>query len=175
LVFRGFALQALIHNLGPFAAISLTAIFFGLAHVTNQNATLFSTVNTMLAGVWLGVAYLQTRSLWLATALHYSWNFTMAFVFGLPVSGFTNYKHLALLDGEAHAPAWLSGGDYGPEAGAAAAAALIVSLLLIWKSGWFKATDEMLIAIRHGQPQPQYLSIASTGSTEANIDDHHRS
>jgi uncharacterized protein len=177
LVFRGFALQALIHNLGPLAAIALTAIFFGLAHVSNNNATLFSTINTMLAGVWLGVAYLQTRSLWLATALHYSWNFTMAFIFGLPVSGFTNLNHLAGLDGQAHDPLWLSGGDYGPEAGAPVTLVLLLSLLVIWKSGWFKATDEMLAATRHGQPQPQFLSITSTEATKEatrpNPDDHH--
>jgi membrane protease YdiL (CAAX protease family) len=168
LVFRGFAFQALIHNLGPFAAIALTSIFFGLAHVNNKAATLFSTINTMLAGVWLGVAYLQTRSLWLATALHYSWNFVMVFVFGLPVSGFTDYKHLAWLDGQAHAPFWLSGGEYGPEGGAAATVALLISIAVIWKSGWFKASAEMLEAIRHGRPEPPFISIATTETTKPN-------
>jgi len=168
LMFRGFAFQALIHNLGPFAAIALTAIFFGLAHINNQAATLFSTLNTMLAGVWLGVAYLQTRSLWLATALHYSWNFVMAFVFGLPVSGFTDYKHLGWLDGQAHPPFWLSGGDYGPEGGAVATVALLISIAVIRKSGWFKTSAEMLEAIRHGRPDPPFISIATTETTQPN-------
>ena len=96
LLFRGFAFQALVHNIGPFAAIAFTSILFGLAHIRNDNATAFSTINTMLAGVWLGVAYLMTRSLWLATALHYSWNLVMVFVFGLPVSGIKSFGHACM-------------------------------------------------------------------------------
>jgi membrane protease YdiL (CAAX protease family) len=164
LVFRGFPFQALVHNLGGFAAIALTSIFFGLAHIFNTNASTFSTINTILAGVWLGIAYLLTRSLWLATALHYSWNLVMVFVFGLPVSGFTSFQHLAWLRGESRPPVWISGGDYGPEAGAAATLALLVSTLLIWKSGWFHATDEMLAAIAHGKPA-RPLSITSDDET----------
>ena len=82
LVFRGFPFQAFVHNLGGARAIAITSFLFGIAHITNPGATVFSTLNTILAGVWLGIAYLMTRSLWLATALHWSWNFAMVFVFG---------------------------------------------------------------------------------------------
>ena len=150
LLFRGFAFQALVHNIGPFVAIAFTSTLFGLAHIRNDNVTAFSTINTMLAGVWLGVAYLMTRSLWLATALHYSWNLVMVFVFGLPVSGIKLFSHLAWLNGQAGSPVWLSGGDYGPEGGTAATIVLIISTLAIWKSGLFAPSEEMLAAIRHG-------------------------
>ncbi|HST20516.1 MAG TPA: CPBP family intramembrane glutamic endopeptidase [Blastocatellia bacterium] len=150
LLFRGFAFQALVHNIGPFAAIAFTSILFGLAHWRNDNATIFSTINTILAGVWLGTAYLMTRSLWLATALHYSWNLVMVFVFGLPVSGITTYGHLAWLNGQAGSMAWLSGGDYGPEGGAAATVVLIISTLAIWKGRLFAPSEEMIAATRHG-------------------------
>ena len=164
LLFRGFAFQALVHNLGGFAAIAITSIFFGLAHIKNANASTFSTINTILAGVWLGLAYLMTRSLWLATALHYSWNLVMVFVFGLPVSGFVSFQHLAWLRGESRGPAWISGSDYGPEAGAAATLALLVSTLVIWKSGWFRATPEMLAAVEHGKPE-RPLNITADDET----------
>ena len=165
LLFRGFAFQALVHNVGPFVAIAFTSIFFGLAHVRNDNATAFSTINTVLAGVWLGVAYMMTRSLWLATALHYSWNLVMVFVFGLPVSGNKQFSHLAWLNGQAGSPVWLSGGDYGPEGGVAATVVLIISTLVIWKSRLFAPSEEMIAAIRHGSvatgrkenPQPREL------------------
>ena len=55
LFFCGFAFQALAHNLGGAAAIGITAVFFGVAHLGNDNASAFSTINTMLAGVWLGL------------------------------------------------------------------------------------------------------------------------
>jgi membrane protease YdiL (CAAX protease family) len=160
LLFRGFPFQALAHNLGGAAAIAFTSIHFGLAHLWNANASAFSTINTILAGVWLGVAYLMTRSLWLATALHYSWNLVMVFVFGLPVSGITTFQHLAWLRGESRPRVWISGGDYGPEAGAAATLALLISTLVIWKSGWFCTTPEMMTAVEHGKPERR-LSITA--------------
>ena len=40
-----------------------------------------------LAGIWLAVAYLRTRSLWLPFGLHWAWNWTQASLLGLPVSG----------------------------------------------------------------------------------------
>ena len=116
---RGFVFQALTHNLGPAAALIFTSTIFGLLHLYNPNVTFFSTLNTILAGVWLGVAYLMTRSLWLAIALHMAWNFVMVFVFGLPVSGINFFKNFSWLNGEALNKTWISGGIYGPEGGAA--------------------------------------------------------
>jgi hypothetical protein len=109
------------------AAVLITSTLFGLAHLSNANASAFSTINTILAGVWLGVAYLMTRSLWFATALHYSWNLAMAFVFGLPVSGISMFNQLAWLRPQDRPPEWVSGGSYGPEGGAAATLVLLLS------------------------------------------------
>jgi len=166
LMFRGFPFQALTHNLGSAVAIGLTAVFFGLAHLGNENASVFSTINTILAGIWLGSAYLITRSLWLAIALHYSWNFAMAFVFGLPVSGITTLSHMSWLRGHPGVPIWISGGSYGPEAGVGATVGLILSTLVIWKSGWFRASEEMLQAIEHGKSEPRIVSISPSESEE---------
>ncbi len=167
LIFRGFPFQALVHNLGGARAIAITSLIFGLAHFSNPSASVFSSINTILAGVWLGLAYLMTRSLWLATALHWSWNLAMVFIFGLPVSGFTTLGQLAWLRGTIGQPAWISGGSYGPEAGVAATVALILSTLAIWKSGLFTASQEMLVASRHGKPEPAFLSITPGESLKA--------
>jgi membrane protease YdiL (CAAX protease family) len=167
LIFRGFPFQALVHNLGGARAVAVTSLIFGLAHVSNPNASVFSTINTVLAGIWLGLAYLMTRSLWLATALHWSWNFAMVFIFGLPVSGFTTLGELSWLKGRIGEPMWISGGSYGPEAGVAATVALILSTLAIWKSGLFIASEEMLAAIRHGKRQPAFVSVTPEQSEQA--------
>jgi membrane protease YdiL (CAAX protease family) len=159
LVFRGFPFQALVHNIGPAAAIVVTSMFFGLAHLGNPNPTLLSTVNTILAGIWLSVAYLVTRSLWFCTALHYSWNLAMVYMFGLPVSGISTFDTLGLLAGQDRPPVFISGGDYGPEGGIAATTIVILSALLIWKSGWFNVSGDMAQAIKHGKPEPRYISI----------------
>jgi uncharacterized protein len=159
LIFRGFPFQALVHNLGGATAVTITSILFGLAHLANPSASAVSTINTMLAGVWLALAYLMTRSLWLATALHFSWNFAMVFIFGLPVSGLITLEHVAWLRGNIGAPAWISGGSYGPEGGVAATVALLLSTLAIWKSGLFTTSDEMLAVIQHGKREPAFISI----------------
>jgi membrane protease YdiL (CAAX protease family) len=162
LFFRGFAFQALIHNIGPRWAMLVAAIAFGLAHLGNPGPTLLSTTNTILAGVWLCTAYLITRSLWLSTALHCSWNLSMVLLFGLPVSGLTTFDQLGWLAGQDGSPVWLSGGAYGPEGGVAATVALILSTLIIWKSGLFNASEEMRRALHHGKPEPRFLSITPT-------------
>ena len=131
-LFRGFIFQALLHNLGPAPTLAVTSIAFAVLHLNNPSITVFSALNIVLAGVWLGVAYLKTRSLWLATALHFSWNFAMVFIFGLPVSGISVFDRLSWLDGRPVSPAWLSGGDFGPEGGAAATLAVLISTLVLW-------------------------------------------
>lgn len=166
LFFRGFMFQALLHNTSPLAAIAITSVLFGLAHFDNNNATIYSTINTILAGAWLGVAYLMTRSLWLATALHYSWNFVMIFVFGLPVSGFLTFNQFAWLRGTSQSPEWVSGGAYGPEGGAAATLVLIFSTLVILKSRLSKSSEEMLAATRHGKPDTSLISISPDKQAE---------
>ena len=161
LVFRGFPFQALAHNQGGAIAVVITSLLFALAHVTNPSASVLSSINTFLAGIWLALACLMTRSLWLATALHGSWNFAMVFVFGLPVSGMTPLSQMSWLKGTANEPMWISGGSYGPEAGIAATVALILSTLAIWKSGLFTTSVEMLLAITHGKPESASLSITA--------------
>jgi len=175
LIFRGFPFQALVHNLGGARAVAITSLIFGLAHISNPGASAFSTINTVIAGIWLGLAYLVTRSLWLATALHWSWNFAMVFIFGLPVSGLSTLGELAWLEGRAREPMWISGGSYGPEAGLAATIALILSTVAIWKSGLFTASEDMLVAIKHGKPEPAFMSVTpDPGLLSAADQDNHR-
>jgi membrane protease YdiL (CAAX protease family) len=143
LLFRGFAFQALARDYGPAVALVLTSVPFGLLHLFNPNATVISTINTILAGIWLGLAYLATRSLWLATALHYAWNFVQAIVFGLPVSGIVTLTPLALLQATPGPPRWVSGLEYGPEGGVAATLMIVLSTLVIWKAKLFSVADEM--------------------------------
>jgi hypothetical protein len=164
---RGFAFQALIRDAGPVAAVIITSVVFAALHLANEGATVLSTINTALAGVWLGVAYLKTRSLWLATALHHSWNLVMAVVFGLPVSGIAGYKNMAWLDGKGLSPVWISGGDYGPEGGIAATIAVTLCTLLIVRSRLFKPSDEMLVAITPGSAETQTTSIFPKDSSRA--------
>jgi uncharacterized protein len=134
LMFRGYAFQTILRDgIHPAIPILVLSIFFGALHWGNPDSTIFSTVNTILAGIWLSVAYLKTRSLWFATALHVGWNWTMGMIFGLPVSGMKLPRYPILLS-TSEAPKWLTGEGYGSEGGAAATLILLIATILIWKS-----------------------------------------
>ena len=115
LVFRGYPFQKLVESLGPAGAVALASVCFGLVHLGNPDHTLFSTVNTMLVGVPLSIAYLRTRALWIPVGIHFAWNYVQGFIFGLPVSGFR--LPATVLNPRVHGGAWLTGSHYGPEGG----------------------------------------------------------
>jgi hypothetical protein len=123
----------------------LTSIFFAWVHLSNPNVVPgFTLLNTTLAGIWLGIAYLRTRSLWLPLGIHWSWNWMMGAVLGLPVSGIENLTPAPLLRATDAGPAWLTGGTYGIEGGAACTIALLLSTVFIWRTRLVSATPEML-------------------------------
>lgn len=149
ILFRGYPLQTLTRANLIWLGIVITSIFFALAHQGNPNQNVGTSVkilaftNTALAGVWLAVVYLKTRSLWLPLGVHWAWNWMMAAVLGLPVSGITKITPNPLLHATDLGPAWLTGGPYGIEGGAACTITLLLSTVFVWRTKLFSATDEM--------------------------------
>lgn len=143
-LFRGYPLQTLTRAHLAWLAILLTSVPFAAVHLQNPNVVKgFTFINTALAGVWLAVAYLRTRSLWLPLGVHWAWNWALGSLFGLPVSGITTIAPNPLLHGTDLGPAWLTGGSYGIEGGLACTIALIVSTIFIWRTRLVSATPEM--------------------------------
>jgi len=143
-LFRGYPLQTMMRSLPFLAALVPSSVLFAYVHLDNPNvARGFTFVNTTLAGIWLAVAYLRTRSLWFPLGLHWAWNWAMGALLGLPVSGITSLTRAPLLRAADTGPAWLTGGAYGIEGGAACTVALVVSTIFIWKTGWLKADEEL--------------------------------
>ena len=75
------------------------------------------------------IGYLKTKSLWFPAGLHFSWNFVMRNVYGFPVSGTVSANSLLVV--EMNGPIWLTGGNYGPEAGIPAQLLMTVACFLI--------------------------------------------
>ncbi len=143
-LFRGYPLQTLTRARLAWLAILLTSLPFAAVHLRNPNVVKgFTFINTALAGVWLAVAYLRTRSLWLPLGVHWAWNWALGSLFGLPVSGITTIAPNPLLHGTDIGPAWLTGGSYGIEGGLACTIALVVSTIFIWRMRFVDATPEM--------------------------------
>ncbi|WP_081237671.1 CPBP family intramembrane glutamic endopeptidase [Streptomyces viridosporus] len=130
LLFRGLALQALEQLWGSRAAIVITSLFFGVAHLGAPGANAWSGVAIALeAGVLLGAAFLWRRNIWFVAGLHFAWNTTEQLL-GIPVSG---HAPEGLFTVDVHGSALLTGGSFGLEAsimpvlmGVAIAASMLV-------------------------------------------------
>ncbi|MDQ3687932.1 MAG: CPBP family intramembrane metalloprotease [Acidobacteriota bacterium] len=143
-LFRGYPLQTVLRSWPAWLAIVPSSIMFAFVHLGNPNvARGFTFVNTTLAGVWLAVAYLRTRSLWFPLGVHWSWNWTMGALLGLPVSGITQIAPDPLLRATDNGPAWLTGGSYGIEGGAACTVALLLSTIFIGRTRLITATEDL--------------------------------
>jgi CAAX protease family protein len=142
ILFRGYPLQTLTRARLAWLGVLLTSVPFAAVHLGNPNAVPgFTFVNTALAGIWLAVAYLRTRSLWLPLGLHWSWNWVQASLLGLPVSGIERLAPAPLLRATNLGPDWLTGGAYGIEGGAACTVALLLSTVVIWRAKLFAQAD----------------------------------
>jgi len=132
-LFRGYILQTLARSGFAWPAIIVTALLFGLAHAGNPDVSPIAIVNTVLAGIWFGLAYLKTRNLWFVFGLHLFWNWIQGAIFGIEISGLKNLIEMSLLIETDNGPAWLTGGAYGIEGGIACTVAILISMAVIWK------------------------------------------
>jgi membrane protease YdiL (CAAX protease family) len=129
LIFRGYLLQTLQEWPGTAWAVGISSFVFGFFHACNPHVAPLALVHLVVAGLVFAYAYLVTRRLWLAIAMHFSWNFCQGPVFGFPVSGLTSSGLFTVIP---TGPELATGGAFGPEAGLTGLAALILIALVLW-------------------------------------------
>jgi membrane protease YdiL (CAAX protease family) len=112
---RGYHLQNLIENTDLFWALGLSSALFSLLHFLNPHYDWKAALGLTAAGLFLAYGWVRTGSLWLPIGLHFGWNFFEGTVYGFPVSGLAVPTILRL---GVTGPSWLTGGKFGPEAGA---------------------------------------------------------
>ncbi len=157
--FRGYILQTFTRAHLILLGIVLTCALFAYTHTGNPSANYLSFVNTALAGLWFGAAYLKTRTLWLAFGLHLAWNWVQGAVLGISVSGINEITVAPLLQAKSGGSPILSGGDYGIEGGIACTVALIVSTLVIWFTPSLRPTEEMLSLTGEEKPNGKLIAV----------------
>src|SRR6266850_1793995 len=156
-LFRGYPLQTMARAGLAGLGVLITSVVFAGIHMGNPNfKDGLPLLNLVLAGVWFGIAYLRTRSLWFPLGIHWAWNWALGSLFGLPVSGVTTLAPHSLLRGTDLGPAWLTGGGFGIEGGIACTVALILSTIFIWRTRLLSATEELMrLTSRGGREQQQ--------------------
>lgn len=140
LMFRGYAFQRLVEAAGPAGAVALSSALFGLLHLGNPFHTWTSTLNTMLVGIPLAVAYLRTRLLWMPIGIHFAWNFVQGFGLGLPVSGLP--PPFSVCKAQVSANDLLTGGNYGPEGGLLATGVILAVTVYLFLSKSIYISEE---------------------------------
>ncbi len=129
LMTRGYWLQNLAEGLGLAWGVIISSCVFAILHLANPNASPIIVVGLTAAGLFFAFATLRTRQLWLPIGLHIGWNFFEGTVFGFPVSGMASYQ---LIRQSVSGPELLTGGAFGPEAGAVLFPALLVGVIMIY-------------------------------------------
>ncbi len=133
LVLRGFLLQLGRRYLGKWGALAVTSALFALLHAGNPAASVLGIVGAAIAGLWLGLAFLESSSLFFTTGLHLGWNAASAVVLGLPVSGLALPSLLRWIPSPVPSVQTLWGGAYGPEEGLVFHAALgLAAVVCAW-------------------------------------------
>ena len=130
LFFRGYAFSVLRRAAGWRTALVVTSIAFGLIHAGNPGADAESILAVTVAGFFLGIILLATRSLYAAGIAHFAWNWVMAVALHIEVSGMTSaYPDYRTIE---TGPDWLTGGRWGPEGGLAAVVAMFVGIFYLY-------------------------------------------
>jgi uncharacterized protein len=135
---RGYLLHNLAEGLNlrfisPKSAVLIAYLvsssIFGALHAANPNASLISTLNLIVAGLFLGLGFVLTGNLAISIGLHMTWNFFQGNVFGFPVSG--SGAGASFINIQQGGPELWTGGSFGPEAGLIGIAAIALGSLLI--------------------------------------------
>jgi membrane protease YdiL (CAAX protease family) len=158
IAFRGVLFRLSEDLFGTWAAVAVTAVVFGVAHLSNPGATLWGAVAIALeAGVLFAALYVVTRSLWWCMGVHFAWNMLQGPVFGSVVSG--SGSAAGWLRAEFQGPAWLTGGQFGIEAS-------VVSVVLLTSvSVWLLlVVRRERLAVRPGWARRHSLRPTGSGN-----------
>ena len=133
LLFRGYLLTNVAEGLDGWRGTDtrtalavaglLSSVAFGIGHGLNPNVTPLALLNITLYGGLFAASYLLTERIAVAIGAHVTWNFSIASVFGFPVSGFTTPVTVVAVSQSG--PSLVTGGSFGPEGGLVALFALL--------------------------------------------------
>lgn len=127
---EGLSFKKLNPKISLALGLGIVSLIFGFLHGGNPNASLVSSINISVIALLFGYAYLIRGSLAVPIGLHISWNFTQGNLFGYPVSGVAT--DISIIKVKVTGNEFITGGDFGPEAGAVIFLALLFGMALTY-------------------------------------------
>jgi hypothetical protein len=130
LAVMGYPLFRVASDTGWVPAILLVGLLFAAAHLGNPGENPLGIASVFLGGVTFATTIWLTGNLWLSVGIHAGMVLAEDLVFSVPDSGavYTGHVLVSQLTG----PAWLSGGDAGPEGSVLALPVFAVMFVLLW-------------------------------------------
>ena len=127
---RGYLLRNVADGVNMKFSVIVTSLVFALLHLANPNASAASVVSLFVNGLLFAAGVLLTGRLSASIGLHAGWNLFEGAVFGFPVSG--DKEGASLIGIQQRGPELLTGGAFGPEAGAIGIVASLVGIGLVF-------------------------------------------
>jgi len=132
LIFRAVIYRITEEWLGTRWALAISAVLFGLIHLTSEGATLLSAFSVALqAGLVLAAAYTLTHRLWMALGLHMAWDFANDGIFGIGAAGQSGAPLTGILHASLNGPDLLTGGALGVEASVISLVVVLIAGIII--------------------------------------------
>ncbi len=156
-VMRGYIYRTLRERWRPWVSALASSTLFSLLHALNPNVSLLALANIVLAGMVLAALVERTGSLWSATLAHGAWNFAVACLLSVPVSGMRLFH---LLNVTVAGDQDLTGGGFGPEGSALLTLLGILLMLLLWRGMWGRRSERAAVVAPASAPEdaPRPLS-----------------
>jgi membrane protease YdiL (CAAX protease family) len=139
LIFRAVIYRITEEWLGTWWALLISALLFGLIHLSSAGATILSALSVALqAGVLLAAAYVLTHRLWMALGLHMAWDFANDGIFGVGVAGQSGQALHGLLQADLNGPKLLTGGALGVEASIITLVVMLIAGIILLRKAYEK-------------------------------------
>jgi uncharacterized protein len=130
LAIMGYPLFRLASDMGWVPASLLLSLLFAAGHLGNPGENPLGIASVFLVGVIFAATIWLTGDLWLSVGIHAGAVLAEDLIFSVPDSGAVYTGHL--LVSRLTGPAWLSGGDAGPEGSVLALPVFGIMLALLW-------------------------------------------
>ena len=160
---RALLLRLLWRAFGPVPAFAVAALVVRRPAPGEPWSHRAGRATVVMAGLMFCALYALTGRLWVPIGLHLAWNFAQGYLFGAAVSGNSLGGSIAVSTARPGAPAWLTGGTFGPEA--SLFALFLVSAVTIGALALARKTGRLAIARLGGCWGSPYTTGVSRSST----------